>query len=252
MRIDAIDKTTLYCIYKYAERSGYEMKKKWMSVFLSCIMVIGSLGMYTTAWGAEKPLDDATKAAYYAEYQKIVAEVAAETESDISLLPIEEFAEEDWKEPEEYRKFITAIANWNLDFDAEGISATEYEGEMAQEVIDIHNVANQNPADFTPLVVEKQVNVKEQVHSSPISVTGSFLTQYNDFTGRQEFSGLQEISSRAVDFREKWTQTGYEYQFIDCGRTCVVTLFGDLEFGGAIFPKTQKVEFYCSSTGGIE
>lgn len=228
------------------------MKKKWMTVFMACVMVAGSMGMYATAWGAEKPLDDTTKAAYYAEYQKIVAEVAAETETDISLLPMEEFTEKDWMAPKEYRELITAIANCDMRCESECIPATEYEGEMAQVVIDQHNVANQNSQkDNTTLLGEKQVDIEEQGYHSLISVSGTFMTQYNAFTDRQEFSGLQEISSISND-QAKWIQKGYEYQFIDCGRTCVVTLFGDLEIAGVAFPKLQTVEFYCSSDGAVE
>ena len=227
------------------------MKKKWMTVLLSCSMAAGSLTMYGTAWAAEKPLDDATKAVYYAEYERIVAEVAAATKTDISLCPMEEFAEEDWMAPKEYRELITAIANWDMRCEAEGISATAYEGEMAQAVIAQHHAANQNPEDISALSAEKQVSLVEQDMYFPISVTGSFTTQYNAFTGRQEFSGLQEISSVSVEDKAKWTQKDYKYQFIDCGRTCVVTLFGDLEMAGVAFPKSQTVEFYCSAHGAV-
>ncbi len=227
------------------------MKKKGTAILLACLMAVGSMGTYKTVWGAEKPLDDATKAAYYQEYQKIVAEVAAETNMDISILPMEEFTEEDWMTPKEYRKLITAIANWDMQCDAAGMPVTEYDGELAQAVIDQHRVDNQSPEDISTLLAEKQMIVEEQKKNYRILVTGKFTTQYNVFTDRQEFSGLREISSSAVDTQDNWTQTGYQYRFIDCGRTCVVTVFGEMEIAGIKFPKSQTVEFYCSDRGEV-
>lgn len=64
--------------------------------------------------GMTSSLDEATKQTYYQEYIKIAAEVSKETELDISVVPMNEFQEEDWRTPEQFRNIITEVANWNL------------------------------------------------------------------------------------------------------------------------------------------
>ena len=66
------------------------------------------------ASGMTAPLDEATKQTYYQEYIKIAAEVSKETELDISVVPMNEFLEEDWRTPEQFRNVITEVANWRL------------------------------------------------------------------------------------------------------------------------------------------
>lgn len=201
--------------------------KKLLTVIMACIMMVGCLGV--PAFAAEPGLDDETKKEYYAEYIKIAEEVSRETELDISVLPMDEFAEEDWRTPEEFRNFITTIANWKIEF------------------TDVSDIQPYSSASKT-----KEAEVTADKHTYKLSVTGSFETVLNTTTGRQHFNKVISITSRMVGSTGSWKQTGYEAKTLDAARTYKITISGELTIGGAKFKnKLATVEFYCSSTGVV-
>lgn len=198
-----------------------------MGILLTCILVTGCLGMSVSA--AKTPLDDATKEAYYAQYVEIAAEVAKEADRDISVLPMEEFTEEDWRTPEEFRSFITEVAYWNLTC-------------TVRDPVQAVSAAG----------ATKTVTITAEGHSCSLAITGSFETAYNEYTKRQQFSGINSITSKLLGSTGTWTQTGYEAASLDAARTYAITVSGKLTIGGAVFPnKLAYAEFYCSAEGGV-
>lgn len=201
--------------------------KQLLSSFLAGIMLFCSVGV--TAYAAPVDIDEATKQKYYAEYVEIADEVAKETELDISVLPMNEFTDEDWLTPEEFRSLITTIANWRIVF-------TEQSGIQP----------------FSSASATKTATVSASGQNYTIAVNGSFETTLNTSTGRQHFAGINSITSSMQSGYGTWTQTGYESQSLDSARTYAITVSGKLTVAGAVFSnKTAYVEFYCSATGVV-
>lgn len=81
-------------------------------------------------------------------------------------------------------------------------------------------------------------------------VTGTFETQYSDVHKRQLFSGVKSISSTASG-SGTWTQTGYNAELIDGGRTYVITVSGKYSYNGATYTISTSIEFYCNANRSI-
>lgn len=194
---------------------------------LSCIMTFAMV-FSIPAFAADAMVNTATKLDYYTQYQSIVEEVSKNTELDITLLPMEEFSDEDWKTPDEFRQFITDVANWNLTC-TDSSSMSRSSGSAT-----------------------KSVTVDADGHNYTISITGSFTTQYSSVHKCQVMSGITSISSKISGSTGTWTQTGYERSLIDGGRTYAITVSGTLKIGGATFSnKLAYCEFYCNAQGAI-
>lgn len=206
------------------------MYKKFITSVLACVMAISYITIPVSATGVTGPLDEVTKQAYYQEYIKVAAEVSKETELDISVVPMNEFQEEDWRTPEQFRDFITEVASWHL------VCTNQYDGPQVQSTA----------------TATKTAKVTADGYTYALDITGSFRTDLNTSTGRQHFSGINSITSKLSGHTGTWTQTGYEAEGADAARTYVVTVSGKLTIAGAVFNnKLAKVEFYCSATGVV-
>ena len=203
------------------------MKKKIASIFLTSVVMMVSLGTCVLAAAPEK-IDEKTKEAYYAEYMGIVKEVSEETGSDITLLPMREFAEDDWKTPEEFRDFITEIANWTI-------------------------VCNETSAiQARALTRTKTDTITADGKNFTISITGTFETMYNSAMDRQIFKSCNSVTSSLSSGTGSWRQTGYESDGMDAARTYKITVSGTLTVAGAVFNnKLATAFFYCTATGNV-
>lgn len=203
------------------------MKKQIIGMVLICVMVIG---MSASASAATLTLDEETKEEYYLEYIEIAKEVSKESELDISVLPIDEFQEEDWRAPQEFRDFITEVAYWHLTCTDSG-----------------DDTLTRSTASAT-----KSTTVTADGRSYTLSITGSFKTDLNTSFGQQRFSGINSITSKLTGSTGTWTQTGYESQSMDAARTYGITVSGKLTIAGAVFSnKLAYVEFYCNGQGVV-
>lgn len=203
--------------------------KKSMVLMIATIMCIG---MYTGVYAATNSnsiLEQEIKEAYYLEYIKIAKEVSEGTGLDISVLPMNEFKEEDWRTPEEFRSFITEVAQWDL-------TCTILESIQT----------------YSNVTATKETTVTASGQSRTLAITGNFTTSLNYDTGRQHFSSVESVTSRLKGGTGTWTQTGYEYKSLDGARTCRVTVSGKLKIAGAVFSnKLASAEFYCNSQGVV-
>ena len=156
-------------------------------------------------------------------------EVSKETGIDISVLRMDEFCDDDWCTPDEYRNFLTKIATMDININTPS---------------DVQTFSNNS--------CRKSVTIREQNTSFTIDVTGNFRTQYNKDLRRQMFADVTSVSSSMRSSSGRWTQTSYDYLFMDSSRTCGINVVGDLTIASATFRnKTAHVEFYCDSEGGI-
>lgn len=204
--------------------SGSKLLKKVVSLAMVASLC---MGLMVSASAAPSELDDETKATYYAEYLKIAAEVNKEMDAYISVNPMDEFAEEDWMTPEEFREFVEAIAGWKI-------------------------VCTSDATNARSVSATKTCSVTADSRTYTIAVTGTFSTKYSETYKRQAFSGINSITSEISGSTGTWTQTGYESSLVDAGRTYCITVSGTLKIAGATFSnKLAYVEFVCSSVGAV-
>lgn len=200
--------------------------KRLLSLMMATILC---LALCVPAFATEA-LTEEVKEAYYAEYVRIAAEVSEETELDISVLPMTEFSDEDWRTPQEFRKFITEVAHWNL---------------VCTDIGD--GIATYSTASAT-----KTTTVTADDRTYNLSVTGTFQTVLNTTAGQQRFGGIDSITSKLTGSTGTWTQTGYEWQSLDSARTYAITISGRLKIAGAVFyNKLAYVEFHCNPQGVV-
>ena len=205
--------------------------KKFMrkAVAMICMLSIsvGSAGMVVYAAG-----ENQQKSVYYEEYKKIVEEVSSDTDVELTLLPAEDFADEDWRTPDEFEKIVKAFAmaeiavNKNDDI-ADLVSETRYAVATSKNV----SFIVENTADVT------------------IKIKADFSTQYH--AGRQYISSVSNISSSKATDNGTWQQTGSDYLLLDAGRTAQISVSGNLSYAGVSQKKIITVEFYCSAAGGV-
>lgn len=189
---------------------------------LAATILFCSMGVAVNA--ASNNLSETTKQEYYEKYTEIVADVASKTERDISLLPMNEFTEEDWLPPEEFRTLITGLANWT------------------KNCYEVESSAKASATKSTTITVDGC--------DYSLSITGDFNTAFNSSTGRQYFSGLNSFTSSMQG--GTWEQTGYEFISLDAGRTYLAYISGEYTVAGAVFKNDlARVEFYCGANGDV-
>ncbi|MCI1696033.1 hypothetical protein [Aneurinibacillus aneurinilyticus] len=171
------------------------------------------------------------KKAYYKQYVKIIEEVVAEHEGvSMEAVPFDEFAEGDWVEPEEFRK--RAIERANLTF----VDSQE-------------SNPSSGPITLAGISKTKSKNFDADGTIVTLNVTGNFETGYNGNIDSQVFTGINSITSRTTS--GSWTQTGYDPERIDGGRTYGITVGGRLDLSGIKSNHRVYIEFYCSKSGAI-
>lgn len=178
--------------------------------------------------------EDAKKAEYYKEYQAIIQRLAGESEMEIGLLPASEFAEEDWRSPEEFEKMARQLMKAEI-ADCEN---EEVEGELLFAARSSVSAAK-----------SKSFTWGDGAYSCTIRVSASFKTQYN--AGRQYISSVSSISSQKTGGVGTWSPIGSDYRLLDSGRTAEVTVSGQISYAGVYATKILPVEFYCNANGGI-
>lgn len=197
------------------------LKKLTVSLLSGMMLVIC---MDVPAYAAPQGLDEVTKQEYYAKYTEIAAEVASETERDISVLPREEWKEENWLPPEEFRSLITAMATWRIDCTEVKVSCASCATKSSTMAV--------NGRNYT------------------VSIQGDFKTPLNDTTNRVNFGKINSIASAMTG--GTWKQTGYEFLIGDAGRTCMVYVSGELTVSGVAFKNVLAyTEFYCGAAGDV-
>lgn len=204
------------------------MLKKILLAFLAMVMMIAS-GSSVLAVSHEDTLNEETKQSYYTQYVQIAEEISKQSGIDIVVNPMEEFAEEDWKTPEDFRELIEKIANW-----------------------DIRCNTSNTPEVYSSASKTKTASLEADGKTFEIAVTGTFTTQYNPNTERQHFWRVDSITSEISSGSAAWTQTGYDYKWLDAVRTAGINVSGTLKVAQATFRnKLAYIEFYCSDKGKI-
>lgn len=205
------------------------MKKRLFCTFLTLAMC---LTLSVPAFAAPFTLDETTKANYYAEYWEIAKEINQEMDTDVSVKPIQEFSDDDWITPAEFRTLVAAIADWKI---------------VCTDRSSNHISNNRSLPDA---IATKSDTISVDGRKYTISVTGKFDTML--LNGRQVFDGIVGITSESSAQNTKWRQTGYTSSLIDSRRTYSITVSGTFTVAGATFPnKLVDVDFYCDAYGNV-
>ncbi len=207
------------------------MKKvSFVKAMLSMILVL-AMGLPAAASAAGSgALDEATKREWYEEYQKIIEEVSPESklgDFGLTLSPFEDFKEEDWKTPQEFRAFAKEMAG----------SYVEMKSGPAEEPLPEGSAA-------------KRVYLTIQGVDYGIDIVGDFYTQYETYQGRYVFSGTPSFTSLPAG-EGFWSHIGMEAYLIEGGRTWSVTVSGRFTLGGVSKIYLARAEFYCDPQGNI-
>ena len=200
--------------------------KKLLASLLVSVMVVG---LSVPVFATKNKIDEPAKQEYYAEYIKIAQEVAKDTELDISVLPMSEFTEDDWRTPEDFRTTLMGIANWRID-------CTELDSTV------------KSPSH----TATKTATITIDGRTYSVSILGDFNVCYNSTTRRKHFGGGNSFTSKSTETTGTWKQLGCEFNAMDASRTIGVTVGGELTIAGAKFGnKLAYAEFYCSADGDI-
>ncbi len=203
-----------------------KIRKKVVSMICMATIMVASVMPVNAA-----SVSDAQKAEYYKEYQEIVQALSEESGTEVGLLPASEFAEEDWRSPEEFEEIVRQLIS------AKAVLCENEEGEQY--------VAARSTV---PASKSKKVAWSESL-SCTIKISASFTTQLHG--NRQFISSVSSIESEKTSGSGTWEQKGSEYELIDSARTAQVTVSGRITYSGATVVKLVTVEFYCSNTGTI-
>lgn len=209
-----------------------------MKVFGKVARFVSSLLVLTLAFavsgGASANTSELTqkqKEAYHKQYVEIVKEVNAKyPNANLEVVPLNVFSEEDWVEPEIFRELAIARAN---------ATVTHTESVPVEEPsFGVQSVS-----------ATKSVTINANGAAVTIYITGSFETEYDPYSDRQLFAGINSITSRSS--KGTWKQTGYEPWLIDGGRTYEITVGGKLTLNGITSAHNVTVEFYCNANGRV-
>ncbi|UPW84451.1 hypothetical protein [Lysinibacillus sp. Ag94] len=165
------------------------------------------------------------KESYYNEYVSIIEETNSKYDKDLKIAPIQEFTQEDWKSPEEFKKIVTDMAS--------------------QEWVPVPKGNDITP--FASSVGTKRVTKYLSGVSVEITVTGSFYTVLSG--DRQVFGNIQSITSKAD--KGTWTQLSYSPKLLDLNRTYSIDIGGNFVYNKVTDSTNIHVEFFCTPTGAI-
>lgn len=78
-----------------------------ISTALFAVFIVFSIAGKASA----SELTQKQKESYYNEYVSIIEETNSKYDKDLKIAPIQEFTQEDWKSPEEFKKIVTDMAS---------------------------------------------------------------------------------------------------------------------------------------------
>ena len=186
----------------------------------------------------QTPLTEEQKQQYYAQYVEIVDQVMdKKLGMGISVVPIDEFEESDWVEPQEFERRIQAGIESFLKREREKLAAVSYD--LKPAVMNPDGTTMKDQYIYFPDMVKK------------IEVTATFDTRYDTTKNRQLFNGVEDISTRVPVYTGKWEQTFSEATLLDGDRTYSIYIEGVLYYLGLEIEKAFTIEFFCDEFGNI-
>lgn len=182
------------------------------------------------------PMTEVQKQQYYAKYKTIVQRAMEQkTGLALSVPPIEELKDSDWKTPEEYENMIQNMMEQHLITERERIAGMASYLEPAATV---NGETTKSTYIYFPDILKE------------IKVTATFDTAYNTKLNRQLFVSVDNVSSQITNQGE-WKQTSYEASLVDGGKTYIIRVEGIFTLNNLSFEKQFTIEFHCDEFGNI-
>ena len=183
-------------------------------------------------------LTEEQKQQYYAQYVEIVDNVMdKKLGMGIGVVPIDEFEESDWVEPQEFERRIQAGVESFLKREQEKLAAVS--SELKPAVMNVDGTTTKVQYLYFPDILKK------------IEVTATFDTRYDTAKNRRVFSGVNHISAEMLDAYATWESTFVEATLLDGDRTYSVYMEGIFYYNGMEIEKVFTIEFYCDEFGKI-
>lgn len=182
-------------------------------------------------------LADEQKQMYHQKYVEIVEE-AMKQKSGVMLevSDIDEFEEENWVEPEQFKENIQTMISQHLQEEREiiGTMNADEEGEM------LGKFTKKSAYIYTPNILTK------------IDVNVHFETNFDEMHQRQLFISADRITSNIENpSKGEWKQTAAYSKRIDSGRTYLIQIEGILSKAGASIEKVFTIEYKVNEKGRI-
>lgn len=211
-------------------------KKNVLSSLLCLILIIVSAVPSMAETLKSSTITEEQKDLYYVEYEKIINSVNESEGKNLELENKEDFSDNDWVHPIEFRKRVMKLVNSKVNV--------------------IYSKADTDAKDEYGIVPISTVSATKSFTISQtgsigitVNVSGSFESQYAN--QRQLFSKVHSINSSKKSGDGTWKQTSYQTSFMDGSRTCKVIVAGKYTVSGVTDTKLGTVYFYMKNTGEV-
>jgi hypothetical protein len=215
---------------------------KKTAILFTVMATIGIIGFSIAEAAPTNQIAEEQKEALYNQYVQIIKEVVEEHPGVLmELVPFEEFTQDGWVKPEEFRKLAIERANAKFVVDVEPQAVSM-------------DITPLNDGEFTPqstVSATKKASITTGGLSRDISITGTFTTQYSSTLKRQVFSGISSLTSSGGTNTEKWTESGKSSRLIDGGRTYSTIVSGGYTINNLTSYHHINVDFHCNANGGV-
>ena len=155
----------------------------------------------------------------------------------MEVLPIEEFKDEYWQDPDIFEKEVRDWVGEHLAKERKFIASlqpTDKEAKLQED---------------GAIAKKAYMYISDVIYS--VKVAANFETQYSEAHDRQLFAGVDDITTEGMSNGSDWEQTSVEVSLIDGGRTYSVEIEGVWSGLGTSFEKTFTIEFRCDQYGNI-
>lgn len=211
-------------------------KKNVLSSLLCLILITVSTVPSMAETLKSSKLTEEQKDLYYVEYEKIINSVNESEGKNLELERKEDFSDNDWVHPIEFRKRVMKLVNSkvNVVYSKADANAKDEYGIVPMSTV----------SATKPFTISKTGSIGIE-----INVSGTFESQYAN--QRQLFSKVHSINSSKKSGDGTWKQTSYETSFMDGSRTCKVIVAGKYTVSGVTDTKLGTVYFYMKNTGEV-
>ena len=196
------------------------------------------LNIVQEAEAAPLELTQQQKEGYHKRYVDAVAWLNEQKAGlHMEVLPIGEFTDEYWQDPDVFEKEIHDSVDAHLAKEREFIDLlqpTDKEAKLQED---------------GKIAKKAYMYISEVIRS--VEVAANFDTQYSDTHERQLFAGIDDITTEGKSIGSDWEQTSVEVSLIDGGRTYSIDIEGVWSGLGTTFEKAFTIEFRCDQYGNI-
>ncbi len=201
-----------------------------------CFTMLMTMLMSSMAFASE----ESQKEAYYAQYEKIIQEVGQQYNTKLSLMPIEDFNEEDMLPPDKFKEEVInnckKLNNATKTYNPELIEVTPSNISTKAAKMYTYTDTRYNSGYGVTITFQASINVKEDPESGTY-YWGSCVALEPNLTVSKENVGAS-VSS-------------FDSYFLDGGRSWGISTNIKIFMNGVVYNKSAAVEWYLNKTTGV-